>query len=563
MSEQHPKKELGFTTTKPYNQFGEFCDSCLRYRYIGVCHGVPGAGKTRSALQYSSWSRIKPLLPEQLFTLAGRSYLDGNFPHKPFASLVAPSFQEIVPCQSVYYTAPVSATASLPETGTLFLLRRAKLIDPEATLADAPPADVTTAHEISEALGGLPLALDQAGVYIEKSQRSLSDYLQRYQMRRAQLLQQRGGLVADHPEPVATTWSLSFEQAEQQSPAAGDLLRVCAFLHPDAIPEEVMARGAAHLGECLRPMDSDPFLLDEAISALGTYSLLRYERKTKTLSIHRLVQAVLQDTLKEEERDTWRARAMLAVNATFPHVEHSVWAQCERLLIQALFAAQLIKQDQVRGEEAGRLLYETASYLQDRARYGEAEPLYQRALQIREQQLGPEHPDVATSLTGLASLYSQQGRYGEVEPLYQRALQIREQQLGPEHPDVATSLNGLANLYKNQGKDAEAEPLYQRALQIREQQLGPEHPLVAQSLNDLALLYWQQGKDGEAEPLHQRALHIREQQLGPEHPLVAQSLNNLALLYRNQGKSSENKFPLRVWVGGKKGTTKERMQVVA
>lgn len=39
-----------------------------------------------------------------------------------------------------------------------------------------------------------------------------------------------------------------------------------------------------------------------------------------------------------------------------------------------------------------------------------------------------------------------QGNYDEAEPLFTRALAIREKALGPEHPDVASSLNNLAVL---------------------------------------------------------------------------------------------------------------------
>ncbi|NIP13689.1 MAG: TonB family protein, partial [Pseudomonas stutzeri] len=173
--------------------------------------------------------------------------------------------------------------------------------------------------------------------------------------------------------------------------------------------------------------------------------------------------------------------------------------------------------------------------------YAEAEPLYQRALAIVEKALGPEHPHVATSLNNLAELYRAQGRYAEAEPLYQRALAIREKALGPEHPDVATSLNNLAELYRaqGQGRYAEAEPLYQRALAIWEKALGPDHPDVATSLNNLAVLYHAQGRYAEAEPLYQRALAIVEKALGPEHPHVATTLNNLAELYRAQGRYAE------------------------
>ena len=68
----------------------------------------------------------------------------------------------------------------------------------------------------------------------------------------------------------------------------------------------------------------------------------------------------------------------------------------------------------------------------------------QAPLAIREKALGPDHPDVATSLYDLAELYQVQGQYAKAEPLYQRALAIREKALGPDHPDVASSLNGLA-----------------------------------------------------------------------------------------------------------------------
>ena len=132
------------------------------------------------------------------------------------------------------------------------------------------------------------------------------------------------------------------------------------------------------------------------------------------------------------------------------------------------------------------------SCIASQGRYAEAEPLYKRALAIREKALGPDHPDVGTALNNLAALYRAQGRYAEAEPLYKRALAIREKALGPDHPDVGTSLNNLAALYRAQGRYAEAEPLYKRALAIREKALGPDHPDVGTSLNNLAALYFVQ-----------------------------------------------------------------------
>ena len=468
-----------------------------------------------------------------------------------------------------------------PEDGAVFLLRRAGQLAPEADLSQVAPQERELALRLSQELGGLPLALDQAGAYLEETGTNLAGYWPLYQQHRTVLLRERRGLAPDHPAPVATIWSLSFARVEEKNPAAADLLRLCALLAPDAIPEEILTAGASFLGPVLAPVGTDAWLLNQAIEALRAYSLVQRDSTGKSLSVHRLVQAVLQDTMGETERRVWTERAMRAVNAAFPDMEYSTWAQCERLLPQALAAAQAIEQHRLLSEEAGRLLYQTAAYLHDRIRHTEAEPLYQRALRIWEQAYGPEHPLVASPLyyladlyrdqgkyaeaeplfqralhireqayglehllvaqplNNLAILYREQGRYAEAEPLFQRTLRIRERQLGPEHPDVASSLNGLANLYLEQGRYAEAEPLYQRALRIRERQLGPEHPQVTHPLTGLANLYSIQGKYTEAEPLYQRALRIREQQLGPEHPDVAYALTGLANLYREQGKYTE------------------------
>lgn len=426
-----------------------------------------------------------------------------------------------------------------PEQGAWFLLRRAALLEPFETLQQASQKERELALKISQELGGLPLALDQAGAYLEESGIDLDSYWQIYQQHRADLLAKRGGLVIDHPAPVATTWSLSFGQIKEKNPAAADLLRLCTYCSPDAIPEEILTADASALGPALALVAADIFLLNKAIEALRTYSLVRRDPKEKSLSIHRLVQAVLLDQLSEEERCIWAERAMCAVNAAFPKVEHDTWPQCERLLSQALAAAQLIKQYQIVNKEAGRLLYETATYLRQRVRYQEAEPLHQRALRIQEQQSGPEHPDVATSLNGLAELYRKQSKYVEAGPLYQRALTIREKRLGTEHPLVAEPLNGLGTTYLEQGRYAEAEPLYQRALHIYEQQVGTDHPRVAGVLSGLANLYRTQGQYGQAEPLFQRTLRIQEQQLGLEHLHTAETMCDFAQYWEERGHSKE------------------------
>ncbi len=71
------------------------------------------------------------------------------------------------------------------------------------------------------------------------------------------------------------------------------------------------------------------------------------------------------------------------------------------------------------------------------------------------------------SLNNLAELYRQQGNYAEAAPLYRRSLAIMENALGPEHPNVATSLENYAALLREIGRADEAAEMEARAKAIR------------------------------------------------------------------------------------------------
>jgi tetratricopeptide (TPR) repeat protein len=184
----------------------------------------------------------------------------------------------------------------------------------------------------------------------------------------------------------------------------------------------------------------------------------------------------------------------------------------------------------------GDALHELALLHKDLGQYAAAEPLYLRAVAVKEQALGKEHPDVAEALNDLAVLYRHEGKYAEAEPLYLRALSVKEHVLGKDHPRVAQTLNDLAIFYKNQGRFSESESMHIRSLEIRKKHLGKEHLDVAESMNNTAGLYRQQKRYAEAESLYLHSLAIREAILGKEHPRVAVTINNLAVLYRQQGK---------------------------
>ncbi len=154
-------------------------------------------------------------------------------------------------------------------------------------------------------------------------------------------------------------------------------------------------------------------------------------------------------------------------------------------------------------EEMAREKLEEPSVDQDKL--AEAEPLLQRSLAIWQKVFGPEHPNVAQSLSLLAVLYNAQEKYEEAERLFQQALAIWEAvwEKNPEASHGFAAMNGMSfNL-------AMLFMLYERWLPIAEKALGSEHPDVAQVLENYAVLLRKMRREDEAEEMEVRAKAIR------------------------------------------------------
>jgi len=456
------------------------------------------------------------------------------------------------------------------EDATAFLLRR-------CGREGAHEAERGAARELAGELDGLPLALEQAAAYIVATRAPFQCYLESYRTGGLAQLEEHRPALGQYPSSVATTWAGNFAKVQSESEAAADVLRLSAFLAPDAIPFELLTRGASQLGSALEVALSravgDPLVVNHVLQAPGRFSLIRIDGETKTFGIHQMVQVVLKVEMDDASRRLWAERAVRAVNQAFPDVEDANWPDCDRLLPHALAAHGWIESEHLRIPEAPRLLHEAGWFLHVRARYAQAEPLFRGALAIREATLGREGRETAISLNHLALLFWAQGRYGEAEPLFRRALAIREATLSREQRETAISLNNLALLFRSQGRYGEAEPLFRRALAIREATLPREDRETANTLNDLARLLHDQGRHAEAEPLYKQAMEInpnsatprdnlaglyramgrhaeaeplckeameiRRKRRGERHPNYATSLNSLAELYRAMGRHAE------------------------
>jgi tetratricopeptide (TPR) repeat protein/DNA-binding XRE family transcriptional regulator len=424
------------------------------------------------------------------------------------------------------------------DEGMLFLLRRIKLLRDDESLEQIDETLQAQAQAIVRELDGLPLALDQAGAYIEETGCGVSGYLERYQTRKADLLKRRGRLSIDHPESVSTTFALSFERVERMNEAGADVLRLCAFLDPDAIPEELFTESASELGPILATIAADPLAFDEMLALLRSYSLVHRHADTRTLTVHRLVQVVLRERMSADTRRLWVERALRAVHRVFPPLGMiDTRLRCQRYLAHALCCIQFVERERLFFPEAMQLLTRTGIYLRDRACYAEAELLLQQALHIHEQLEFPAYQDLAVTLHQLGRLYFEQGCYAQAETCWQQTIALQNEHLERHSRERIETLNQLALLYMGQNRIHDAEPLIQQALLLWERMEAYS------SVGILSLIvggwcYVQQGRYQEAEPLLRRALALEEQE-EPENLYVIHGFCQIGCLYELEGDYHE------------------------
>ncbi len=288
--------------------------------------------------------------------------------------------------------------------------------------------------------------------------------------------------------------------------------------------------------------------VDDAVAVLRTYSLIQRNTHERTFSVHRMVQAVLQDVMEEQEHISWITRVVCAVKALIAeeyYEDQDRWKLHERGLAEEYLLPHLLAcegwmtQRNLILQEGSSLLTMAASYFRD----GEQERFYKRALAIDEQLGDPGQ--FKGSLGQLADFYRLKERYAEAELLYNRLIAACDEEKDNFN---LYYLEKVADFYRKQKRYAEAEPLYKRAMAIHERThamevaMGLPGSYMAMYLNTLASVYQKQGKYAEAEPLYERSLTIYERWLGRDNPKTAHLICRLADLYYDQRKYPEAKL---------------------
>lgn len=210
--------------------------------------------------------------------------------------------------------------------------------------------------------------------------------------------------------------------------------------------------------------------------------------------------------------------------------------------------AELPGNTELQPRSKARFLYTLGQIQTSLAEFELAEALFRQALEIRRQEFGDDHPEVAEAAGQLGIVYRHMERLDEAEALLQETLRIHRSTEPVDPVLVAAAFTHLANVHWQQKRHPEAEAGHRQALALRQEHMSDDLPAQAESLNNLGVALRSQEKWDEAGQHLRQAAEIFAKTLGPDHPRTATSWFNLGIVERALGNRDETERLFRLTV---------------
>ena len=398
----------------------------------------------------------------------------------------------------------------------------------------APDLTAAEADRVADAVGDLPLAVEQAGSLLADTGMSVDKYLRLLAERAQDVLDQDPG--GAYPQSVAASWAVAFDRLAVDDPTALDLLTLVAWCGPEPVPLALLTDHPDALPEKLRPVATDPL-----VHARCTAILHRRGMATVSphgIQLHRIPAALLRARSHGSEVTAaagWAATVVRLLDRTAPgkvQSDPSGWPLWRRLLPHVLAAAGRDAALDAVPADATRLLDRAATYLLIRGEPQTAVAPYERAYDVRRQTFGDDHPDTLTSASHLALNLWYLSGFQRARALDDDTLTRRRRILGQDHPDTLTSASQLANDLFGLGNYSEARELQEEMLGQRRRVLGEDHPDTLNSAGLLGGILWSLGDYQQARQLQSDTFTRSRQVLGEDHTVTLASalLLGMALL---------------------------------
>jgi tetratricopeptide (TPR) repeat protein len=445
--------------------------------------------------------------------------------------------------------------------------------------------------DVAKELGYLPVALAQAGAYMQQNRCSPEEYLRVFSQSRKDLLEYKGYGQERHKANAYAAFDVSFQKLPQ---AVQDFLCIVSHYHFASFPMFAFAHAAK--SEFL----SDPYpftdrdsLFDESISllksifftngewaiqaqhliirTLQSHSIASFTPgfRTDLLQLHPLFHDWLFDQIPSFRRPMLLQVRIIACGQGERWLEHyfvpairhlQPYYEMNGLHINDKTILGRILREMEYLDDAQKLFLEVYQALKQREgdqdihiadvttelawtyeyrNVPKTEELLKQAVKTYEAALGPHNAKTQFTTVWLADTYRQLKNHEAFEDL-----QSKISQWGQEHSEERDYIptegtRWIATYYFFQRRYSDAEILFNKLLARQMTALGENHLDTVRSMFELACTYRQQNRFSEAEELHKKVLKRRKETLGEKHPDTLESMSNLVWIYCDLRRFSE------------------------
>ena len=445
------------------------------------------------------------------------------------------------------------------------------------------------AAKLVEELGFLPLAIAQVAAYLRQHpETTFGNYLQQFNTQPDDVLGDdslQAGLNPSEKQSrmvVSKTWNISIQAIEETAKRQGQhhdvarrLLTIMSFLAPNDIPAWILEHWLVDEVEFLGKKEGRiAYELDEYLGQLFKYSLIQRHYPHATLSMHRLVQAVINQQQLARDVEVHIRKYIGIVQVFFYNLNEVNTMQKEiGRFVSLIPNAQVLieRYENLIGNKKYNLINEAVLkniLIGERSllyykRFGhkkENEPdrcspivilagmmgcfgnaldiikgdtagkkaMLERVLKIQELYYGKDHSKIAGTLSNLGDSLNRLGEFQEAKKTLERALNIFKGDRYKNDPRLAIILNNLGDALNELGEYQEAKVLLERGIEIEELHYGINHPETMIPLTNLANALRNLGNTIDSKKMLERVLEIQESYYSKDHPQVAVTLINLA-----------------------------------
>jgi tetratricopeptide (TPR) repeat protein len=402
----------------------------------------------------------------------------------------------------------------------------------------------TPAATLAQALGDLPLSLEQASCIISEAGISIEEYLRRYENLWAELLQSGRSSSGDYPDTVAMTWELACRELENWDAEVSGLTKILAFLAPVEMPRPFLQRALGHLPVPFSTRFGAGPALDRAVDLLRRFSLLAADERA--VSVHPSVAALTRDRLPAEQHRNWCSAAlgMMALAFHFEADSTVGWSECAEALPHALAASKHAEAAGVVPDTTAKLLNQIGEYLTHLGRLEQARQTFELSLVLTEKAHGANDRRRAAVINNLGRVLKRVGELEQARACFEEALVLDQASYGDAHPHVAEVVNNYATVLHQSGDVELALRQFEWALEVCRSSYGDDHIKVAIVTNNLGYTRATIGDPQGALEAFNAALATAEASVGPNHPIVASILTNIGAVLRRTGRADAAKAPL-------------------